>query len=189
MSKKLILLDRDGVLNRHCVHPEQGTIDSPLHPSQVEMYEGAAEAAAQLTKMGYMLAIVTNQPAATQGKTTKENLQAIHDVVVGKLENAGARIAGSYICFHRKEEKCDCRKPKPALLEKALKDIGADPEKSWMVGDALTDVQAGKAANIKTAYLGPTKKEHIRVFEEHEVSLPDLWCSSLSDFVSKLKEE
>jgi D-glycero-D-manno-heptose 1,7-bisphosphate phosphatase len=175
------------VLNRVVVDPEHGTIDSPLHPDQVQMVPGAAEALATLCADGYALAIASNQPAAAKGKTTLENLEAVNAKVVAELERGGARIAGSYLCFHRAEDGCDCRKPKPGLLKQAL---AAHPDRdaaaSWMVGDGVTDVQAGRRAGVRTAFLGPRKCDACKVFEELETT-PQWWGADLAGFVAHLR--
>jgi len=165
------------------VDAEQGTIDSPLHPSQVQILPGAPEALAALHGAGFALAIASNQPAAAKGKTTLQNLWGVNDRVVAELERSGARIAASYLCLHRHEDGCDCRKPKPGLLKQAL---AAHPDRqvsdSWMVGDGVTDVQAGRRAGVRTAYLGPRKCDACKVFEELETT-PDWWGQDLGAFV------
>jgi len=172
---RLIILDRDGVLNRHTVDPEQGTIDSPLHPDQVQVEEGAAEALAALQALGYGLCIATNQPAAAKGKTTVQNLQAVHARVVALVEARGARILSSHLCLHRAEDRCDCRKPRPGLLEQAFAaHPGAQREGSWMVGDGVTDVEAGQALGLKTAFIGQRRCDACRILE---LTPPDYWGS------------
>ncbi len=108
----MILLDRDGVLNALLVDPEHGTIDSPLHPAQVQLLPGVVQALAQLTEAGYGLSIVSNQPAWAKGKTSWENLQAVHAEIVSAATSSGGRILSSHLCLHRQEDDCDCRKPK-----------------------------------------------------------------------------
>lgn len=183
MTRGLILLDRDGVLNEVVVDPEHGTIDSPLHPDQVRVYPWVPETLAGLRKMGYALAIVTNQPSAAKGKTTLENLEAVHLKVV---KAAGAPFVGSEICFHRAEDGCSCRKPKPGMLDAVFK---KHPElsrsASWMVGDGITDVEAGRAASVRTAYLGPQKCDARKILEDRNL-VPDLWCRDLKDFAAQL---
>src|SRR5579862_9167127 len=154
MGKPLILLDRDGVLNRLVVDADQGTVDSPLHPSQVEMLPGVAEALAKLTQAGYGLAVVTNQPAAAKKKTTRENLEAAHQRVLIEAMRLGGRILTSHMCLHRAEDDCTCRKPKPGMLQEAFaRNVDYDPSLSWMVGDGVTDIQAGVAIGLRTAFL------------------------------------
>lgn len=180
---RLIILDRDGVLNRHTVDPEQGTIDSPLHPSQVELEPGVPQLLKRLEALGFGLCIATNQPAAAKGKTTRANLEAVHAKVVAGAEAAGAHILSSHLCFHRAEDGCDCRKPKPGLLEQAF---AANPTAtragSWMVGDGVTDVEAGKALGLSTAFIGKRRCDACRILEVP----PDYW-GSLADLVSWLE--
>ena len=161
----LILLDRDGVLNRMVVHPEQGTIDSPLRADEVELIPSAVAAAASLAHSGWTLAICTNQPAAAKGKTTRAHLEAAHAVVVDALEHAGAPVAGSYICWHRAEDGCDCRKPRPGLLVRALQAHGTVGD-AWMVGDGVSDVEAANAAGVRAAFVGGTKCDVCRVLSD-----------------------
>jgi D-glycero-D-manno-heptose 1,7-bisphosphate phosphatase len=181
---KLIILDRDGVLNRHTVDAEQGTIDSPLHPDQVELEPGAPEALARLQALGYGLCIASNQPSAAKGKTTHANLQAVHARVVSLVEAGGARILSSHLCLHRAEDHCACRKPRTGLLEDAF---AANPQAgrqgSWMVGDGVTDVEAGKALGLRTAFIGRRRCDACRIVE---LSPPEYW-GSLPDFASWLE--
>jgi D-glycero-D-manno-heptose 1,7-bisphosphate phosphatase len=189
MGKPLILLDRDGVLNRLVVDPEQGTVDSPLHPSQVQLLPGVAEALGKLTTAGYGLAVVTNQPAWAKGKTTRDNLEAVHNTVLAEATRRGGRILCSHLCLHRAEDGCDCRKPKPGLLRQAFAgNPDFDPRQSWMVGDGITDVQAGVALGLRTAFLGPRKCDACKIMEQADLH-PTLWVSDLAAFTTYLLGE
>lgn len=182
MTKPLILLDRDGVLNRLVTDPEQGTIDSPLHPTQVEIHPWVPEALAMLTREGYGLAIVTNQPAWAKGKTTKKNLVLVHEAVVNAVISKGGKVSSSHICFHRAEDNCACRKPKTGLLENAFNsNESSTREGSWMVGDGLTDIEAGASAGLKTAFIGTRKCDMCQIMMEKGLK-PDFWGSSLMEF-------
>jgi histidinol-phosphate phosphatase family protein len=180
----LILLDRDGVINKMVVDSEHGTIDSPLHPAQVEMVSGAPEVLARLSAAGFRLAIVSNQPAAAKGKTTVKNLEDVHAKVVMLVQAAGAKIASSHICFHRAEDHCACRKPKTGLLEDAFHQNQAENrDGSWMVGDGITDIQAGQTFGAQTAYIGAKKTDAMKLFDEKKI-VPTLWVQSLEEFVN-----
>jgi D-sedoheptulose 7-phosphate isomerase len=182
----LVLLDRDGVLNALVVDPEHGTIDSPLHPSQVEMRPGVPEALSALVGAGFVLRIVSNQPAAAKGKTTRQNLEAVHRKVVELVESRGARIASSHLCFHRHEDGCACRKPRTGLLEEALRTHSdRPPAVCWMAGDGVADVQAGAAMNLRTAFLAPRKSDVAAVLVQAGVS-PSLWVDGLVPFAEHL---
>lgn len=180
----MILLDRDGVLNRLVVDAEHGTVDSPLHPSQVVVFPFVAAALARLARAGYDLAIVSNQPAWAKGKTTRGNLDAVHAAVLKAVEEGGGKIRGSHICLHRAEDNCDCRKPKTGLLRAAL-GRDADLDRSWMVGDGVTDVQAGAALGLQTAFLGPRKCDACKIMEERSLT-PNYWGPDLAAFVDYL---
>lgn len=177
--KPLILLDRDGVLNRLVVDPEHGTIDSPLHVSQVSEIPGVPKAIRTITDLGYTIAVVTNQPAAAKGKTTKTNLEDVHQKVIELAQSEGGIIQSSHICFHRQEDECGCRKPGTGLLEEAMKTHGT--KALWMVGDGVTDMQPGVALGISTAFLGPKKCDACKIFEEIQLK-PSFWGQNLLDF-------
>ncbi|HTQ05964.1 MAG TPA: HAD-IIIA family hydrolase [Polyangiaceae bacterium] len=154
-APRLIVLDRDGVLNRLVVHRAGRPPESPHALAEVEILPGVPAALRALTDAGFSLAIATNQPAAAKGEITRAELDAIHAAVVAGAEAAGARIERSFICLHRAEDGCECRKPRPGLLRDALLAFpGARAEDAWMVGDRATDVIAGQSLGFATALLG-----------------------------------
>ena len=127
MGKAMILLDRDGVLNALLVDPEHGTIDSPLHPAQFSYCPVWSQALARLTEAGYGLSIVSNQPAWAKGKTSGKT-----SMPCTQRSSAQPRAAeggsGSHLCLHRREDDCDCRKPKTGLLREVFTaNPGYDP--------------------------------------------------------------
>lgn len=186
MKKPLLLLDRDGVLNRMVVNADHGTIDSPLHPSQVRLIDGVAEALALLTEAGFGLAIVSNQPAWAKNKTTRANLEAVHTKVSIEATRLGGLILSSHLCLHRSEDGCECRKPRTGLLREAFRaNPGFDPRQAWMIGDGVTDVQAGVALGLKTAFLGPRKCDACKILGERNLR-PTWWGSDLATFTNYL---
>ncbi len=185
----LALLDRDGVLNRMVVDAEHGTIDSPLHPSQVELYPFVPDALAAIGRAGFGLVIVSNQPAAAKGKTTRQNLIAVHERVVAEAQQNGAVILSSHLCFHRQEDGCDCRKPRTGLLAAAFaRHPEYTPAASFMIGDGVTDVEAGRAFAVRTAFLSPPRCEACRIFKERGLA-PDFWGTDLRDFAHALETQ
>jgi transaldolase len=154
----LIVLDRDGVLNRMVFRDQTEPLDSPLKVEEVEIFSSVPDALRRLTEAGYTLAVATNQPAAAKGKTTRVALDAVHTRILTAAQAAGGRIQTSHICYHRTEDGCECRKPRTGLLEAALAATpGGRPETSWIVGDRATDVLAGAALGFQTALLGPSR--------------------------------
>lgn len=187
--KKLIILDRDGILNAVVVDPEQGTIGSPLHPSQVEILPSVPEALAVLKDLGFTLAIATNQPAWAKGQTTRSNLDAVHERVLAEITSRGAQIQSSQICFHKREDQCLCRKPQPGLLNEILKqnpDVSIDD--SWMVGDGVTDIEVGVSVGLKTAFLGPRKCDACKILESRDL-IPSFWGKNILEFAEYLKKK
>ncbi|MBL8957700.1 MAG: HAD-IIIA family hydrolase [Myxococcaceae bacterium] len=145
----LVVLDRDGVLNRTVAHADDPR-DSPLVPSEVELLPGVAEAVKLMHARGASLAIASNQPAAAKGKTTRANAEAVHARVLELLGPVGVR---SHLCWHRREDGCACRKPKPQLVLDAMAE--APGLETWFVGDKHTDHEAGRAAGVRTALVSP----------------------------------
>jgi D-glycero-D-manno-heptose 1,7-bisphosphate phosphatase len=181
LNRPLIILDRDGVLNEMVIDAEHGTIDSPLHPSQVVVLPWVPEALDRLRRAGFDLAVATNQPAAAKGKTTRANLEAVHRKVL-ELAQARDLLATSHICYHRSEDECACRKPRTGLLDEALEDRSPSARQhSWMVGDGITDIEAGLAAGLHTAFLAPPKCSACRVLEDAQLA-PSFWGTTLMEF-------
>lgn len=180
-APRAIILDRDGVLNRVCVHKEMGTIDSPLKVSEIELVPGIAATLAELTRDGVRLFIATNQPASAKGKVTEEELCLVHDTIVKEVEKKGAKIEESFLCLHRAEDKCSCRKPKPGMLREILDTLGPDfdPQSVWMVGDSVTDMQAAHSLGLPTVFLGPRKCDACKILE----TPPTLWVNTLQEAV------
>jgi D-glycero-D-manno-heptose 1,7-bisphosphate phosphatase len=151
----LIVLDRDGVLNRLLPNPTEPRPDSPMRASEVEVFPWVPAALAELTRAGYGLCIASNQPAAAKGKTTRAELDAAHAAVLAAATAAGGVVLSSHLCFHRAEDGCTCRKPATGLLEEAFaRHPGYARAQSWMVGDRAPDVLCGAAFGLQTAYLG-----------------------------------
>jgi D-glycero-D-manno-heptose 1,7-bisphosphate phosphatase len=145
---KAVFLDRDGTLI-----VERGYITVP---EGVELIPGAAGAVARLREAGWKVFIVTNQGAVAKGMITEDELGLIHLRMVSLLAEEGAEIDGLYYCPHHPDGEqiqysveCDCRKPRPGLLERAAGEHGIDLSKSVMVGDTLRDLEAGRAAGVR----------------------------------------
>lgn len=181
----LIILDRDGVLNRMLGVRDTPSWDSPMRASEVELSDGAAEVVRDLSAAGFGLAIATNQPAAAKGKTSRAELEDAHRVIVEGVSALGGSILSSHICWHRSEDGCACRKPKTALLEEAIRVNAAYAQTGnvWMVGDRPVDVMAGAALGLSTVFLSDESVE--QAFSSHAVR-PTFHCAHLRDFRSLL---
>ncbi len=182
----LAILDRDGVLNKMTIDPEHGTLDSPLHPTQIQMASQIAQSLKRIADAGYLLAVATNQPAAAKGKTTVANLEAVMKQILEQAQSEGARVETWRMCLHQGGDGCACRKPKPGMLLEIIAEIEAkygalDRTHCWMVGDGITDLQAGRAAGVRVGLLAPKKLDAVTMLHEADVE-PDFWGEKLADF-------
>ena len=146
---RAVFLDRDGVINRNCPRAH----DYIKSPDELELLPGVGEAIRELNEAGFLVIVATNQRGVARGMMTVEDLDAVNGEMESQLRGFGARIDAVYVCPHNDGE-CDCRKPKPGLLLKAIDDFGIDVDGSWMVGDHGTDVEAGRAAGVRTLLIG-----------------------------------
>lgn len=136
-----IFLDRDGVLI-------ENRPDYVREWSQVSVFPNAFRALSDARLDGYKIVIVTNQSAVGRGIISLETAWEINDRLVRLIRAEGGRVDGAYLCPHAPEEGCGCRKPKPGLLLQAARELSLDLKRSWMIGDAWSDVHAGQAAGV-----------------------------------------
>ncbi len=134
-----IFIDRDGVICHN-------RADYVKRWDEFVFLPGALEALARLAKSHFAVVIVTNQSAINRGKVTLEAVEDIHRRMLQAIEAAGGRVDAIYLCPHRPDEGCACRKPLPGLLHRAAADLGLDLTQSYLIGDALEDIQAALAA-------------------------------------------
>jgi D-glycero-D-manno-heptose 1,7-bisphosphate phosphatase len=146
-STRLVLIDRDGVINR----------DSDAYIRRVEEWvplPGSLEAIADLTRAGFTVAVITNQSGIGRGLFTAETLEEIHAAMRRAVEAVGGRIAGIFYCPHHPDEGCDCRKPQPGLLRQAAAALDARLEGVAFIGDKLSDVEAARAVGARPVLVG-----------------------------------
>ncbi len=185
-AKRLIVLDRDGVLNRLLPNPAEPRPDSPMRASEVSVFPWVPRVLAALTRAGFGLVVASNQPAAAKGKTTRADLEAAHAAVLAAATAEGGVVLSSHLCFHRAEDACACRKPATGLLEEAF---ARHPDYarsgSWMVGDRAPDVLCGAAFGLETAYLGDVDSEEYATLAARAVR-PSFHWRDLRDFAQFL---
>jgi len=109
---------------------------------------GVPEACGRLQEGGFALIVVTNQPDVARGRLSREDVEAIHDLLRRRLPLDDVRV-----CYHDDTDGCECRKPKPGMLLEAARDFGIDPERSYMVGDRWRDIEAGRRAGCRTVFI------------------------------------
>ena len=180
-----VFLDRDGVINELIYYPEHGVVDSPFTVEQVRLIPGVCEAINKFHELGFKVIIVSNQPGMAKGYLSQGVFDKIRKKMNDELAKEGASCDGEYYCFHhpaakvaRLKTNCECRKPKPGLLLQAAKDLNIDLSRSWMIGDGLTDVQAGKSAGCRTILLGKMKCELCDLMDEQDAR-PDFVAANL----------
>jgi D-glycero-D-manno-heptose 1,7-bisphosphate phosphatase len=132
---KLIILDRDGVIN----HDSAEFIKSP---DEWKPIPGSLEAIARLTQLGYHIVVATNQSGVGRGLFDMDTLNAIHEKMNKAVSQAGGRIDAVFFCPHTNGDGCSCRKPLPGMLMDIANRFNKDPEGIPVVGDALRDLQA-----------------------------------------------
>ena len=138
---KAIFLDRDGVINK----------ERTDYVKKVEelIILDVADPIKKFRDNGFLVVVISNQSAINRGLTTHENVKQIHSAIQEYLKTKGTQIDAFYYCPHRPDENCDCRKPKPGLLNKATSDLGIDPKSSWMIGDRDSDMEAARLVGCR----------------------------------------
>ena len=174
-SRRAVLLDRDGVLNKPVFYKD-GSSHPPQNAGAAELTEGAVEALQLLHE--FVLVGVTNQPDVARGTQTKEEVERINAVLMKQLP-----LRDILVCCHDDADQCDCRKPRPGLLLQAAKLYELDLGRSFMIGDRWKDISAGKAAGCRTVLFSTSVTEAC-------LEPPELMCSSLLSAVQWiLKQE
>lgn len=148
---RFVLLDRDGVINRDL----PGSVCSV---DDFDMLPGAAAAIAAINRKGYRVLVITNQACVGRGDLSAAELGAIHRLMLGHVAAAGGAIEAIYVCPHTDEDDCDCRKPRPGLIEQAHAEYDFDRAATWMVGDSSRDIEAALAAGCRAALVRSGKR-------------------------------
>ena len=172
---KAVFLDRDGTLNID--HGYVHRIDD------FQFIDGSIEALKELKRMGYLLILVTNQSGIGRGYFSEDDFLQLTEWMDWSLSDRGVDLDGIYYCPHHVggvgeyRLDCDCRKPKAGMLLQAIEELDVDPDKSFMIGDKIEDLQAGIAAKIKTNILVRSGK----VITGEGEKLADLVLESIAD--------
>jgi len=150
VTRRAVLLDRDGTLN--VKPPEHEYVTSA---EDFQWLPGAPQAVARLARVGFSLAIVSNQRGVARGLVSTRTLHEVEIHIQRDLRPLGCSIEAFRYCVHETADGCLCRKPKPGLLIEAAAALDVDLTRSWMVGDTEADMLAGEAAGCRTALIGP----------------------------------
>ncbi|OZY87581.1 D-glycero-beta-D-manno-heptose-1,7-bisphosphate 7-phosphatase [Cellvibrio mixtus] len=149
---KLIILDRDGVIN----HDRDDYVKSA---DECVPIEGSIEAIVRLNKAGFTVVVATNQAGLAKGKFELDDLEAMHEKITGLVEEQGGELGGIFYCPHHPDDNCKCRKPKPGMLDAIEAEFNTSVESSYFVGDSLRDLQAGLLKGCKPILVKTGKGE------------------------------
>ena len=149
---KLVILDRDGVINKD-------SANFIKNPNEWIPIPGSLEAIAMLNQHGFRIAVATNQSGVSRGLFDMATLNSIHDKMHRELALVGGRIDAVFYCPHSADDHCDCRKPKPGMIKEIGKRFSLELNEVFAVGDALRDLQAFADAGCKTILVRTGKGE------------------------------
>lgn len=150
MQKKAVFLDRDGTIN-----VDFGYV---YNPDKLVFIDGVEASLKKLQDAGYLLIIVTNQSGIGRGYFSEKEANKFNEYLVKALQQVGVSITDIFMCPHSPEDKCDCRKPSPKLVNDAIKKYDIDPNQSYMLGDKQSDVDCGHNAGVMSFLIN---KEYI----------------------------
>jgi D-glycero-D-manno-heptose 1,7-bisphosphate phosphatase len=174
---KAVFLDKDGTII--------DDVPYNVDPSRLTLARGAAEGLRRLNRMGYRLLVVSNQPGVALGYFTETSLNRLVRELARLLGDEDAPLAGFYYCPHHPQGtvrdyacRCECRKPMPGMLLSAAAVHGIDLRRSWMIGDILNDVEAGRRAGCRTVLIDNGNETEWR---RSPLRQPDLTACDLTE--------
>jgi len=183
MTNRAIFLDRDGTLNE-----EDGHITTP---EKFRLYSYAAEAVRLINQSGRMAVVLTNQSGVARDYLTEATLLRIHERMEESFRLQGARIDAIYYCAHHPDYgsppyrvDCDCRKPKPGLVERAARDFNLDLSRCYVIGDRYRDIEAGQVVGARgVMVLTGFGREEYEAGRQHWPRQPDHIAEDLLEAV------
>ncbi|HEU4707810.1 MAG TPA: HAD family hydrolase [Methylophilaceae bacterium] len=175
--RKAVFLDKDGTL----INDVPFNVD----PERITLSCKAAEGLRLLSQLGYSLVVVSNQPGVAMGYFEESDLNRVWQRLDDLLQPEGVQLVDYYYCPHHPvgaiknlAMDCDCRKPLPGMLLQAAEDHGIDLASSWMIGDILHDIEAGRRAGCKTVLIDNGNETE---WEVSPMRMPDLTAADLHD--------
>ena len=185
-GRRAVFIDRDGTISE-----EVGYVN---HPSRYRVFPYAAQAVKLLNDAGWLAVLVTNQAGVARGYFKEDVIAAVHDLLARELGRGGARLDAVYYCPHHPTVgeppyrlDCDCRKPRPGLVRRAVEEFDIDTAASWMVGDRYGDVEFARNAGVRPAFVlsgyGRGEWEYQRAAWRHE---PELVADNLLEAVREI---
>lgn len=180
MKPKAIFFDRDGTLIIDKVYLND--------PDQIVYLDGVFQALQRLRDAGFVFVIVTNQSGVARGIVSVENLDEIHRRMRVEFAKHGIEFHGIYYAPYSVESNHELRKPNPGMLHLAAKELGLDLKQSWIVGDRMTDAEAGHRAGCKAVLLAGTDDPSVSNYAPPEIVASDITHASFAivEFANRL---
>ena len=187
--EKVIFLDRDGTLNVEVNY---------LHRKEdLVLLPGVPEALKAFKDQGYRLVVVTNQAGVARGYYTEDDVKELHRYMNELLAGQGAEIDAFYYCPHHPEHgigkykvRCHCRKPETGMFERAEQDFEVDKASSWMIGDKLIDIEAGRNYGVRTVLVGTGYGAGVHDEQKKKGDFPyDLYADDLLEAYDEINRE
>ena len=186
MKRRAVFMDRDGTISE-----EVGYVN---HAARYKVFAYSPQAVRLLNDGGWLAVLVTNQAGVARGYFTENLIGAVHNALKAELEREGARLDAIYYCAHHPSVgeppyrfDCDCRKPKPGLIQRAASDLNIELSTSWMIGDRYSDIELARNAGVQSAFVlsgyGRGEWEYQRAAWKHQ---PDLVAEDLLEAVTNI---
>ena len=165
---RFVILDRDGVINEDSAHYIKS-------PGEWRPIPGSLEAISKLTAAGYKVFVATNQAGVGRGILTLASLDAIHDKMLAAIRAHNGAIEAIESCIHHPNDNCECRKPRPGMLNNLAETHHLALDEGYFVGDSAKDLEAAHAAGCQPVLvLTGNGKETKTQYPHHKMTFPDL---------------
>lgn len=175
-----IFLDRDGVII-------ENRSDYVRHWSHVSILPKAIDALSGFQRAGFKVVLVTNQSAVARGLMTLQEAKRINERLVKSVKKSGGWVDAVFMCPHKPEDNCACRKPLPGMLLQAAAELSLDLRSSWMVGDAWSDLLAGQSAGVAGTAMVRTGRGAAQLLQAQPQEIkPFLVCDDVFDAFNRI---
>jgi D-glycero-D-manno-heptose 1,7-bisphosphate phosphatase len=189
MKRPAVFIDRDGTISE-----EVGYVN---HPSRFRLFPYSAEAIRILNESEWLAIVVTNQAGVARGYFSEDVMHQVNDQLTRDLQKQSAKLDALYYCIHHPSVgdppyclDCECRKPKPGLIQQAAAKFEIDLGASWMVGDRYSDIQLARNAGLRSAFVLSGYGRGEWEFQSNGwEQRPDLVCENLLEAVKSIVDQ